>query len=322
MVETLNTDMIMGNERGLNMFSLYSLSFIPSMMDSAIDMSELRAQTSHIANIWSSDEEVSYEGLQRAMSNLSRMYSDTLSMSLRSGSATPCLLPLTANLSDFPVNDTCSSLSSFQTSLADSLQSSLIETPANLLRTSSDNLDANLVKIIPRPLFRDPLPSASAAASASFSPQTPSSSSTPTIIPAQSHIPCSLSPTAPPFFPKQNFSLTVNMPTAIIRDPTLDSLLQADTMEIGSNPPTMTEADLQFYHEAKPEVPRPVAVIKPEVVSQPDEDVHLLMSTDEPDSYTSYEEFAYRFRSYLNYDEDHDVEDDYLDDEEDAYFHK
>ena len=108
------------------------------------------------------------------------------------------------------------------------------------------------------------------------------------------------------------------MPTAIIRDPTLDSLLQADTMEIGSNPPTMTEADLQFYHEAKPEVPRPVAVIKPEVVSQPDEDVHLLMSTDEPDSYTSYEEFAYRFRNYLNYDEDYDVEDDYLDDEEDA----
>ena len=100
------------------MFSLYSLTYRPEQLDSAVDLefSELRQQTSHIANIFAKDEEISYDGLQRAMTNLSRMFSDTLSLSIRSGSPTPCLLPLTANISDFPADDCESSLSSFQSS--------------------------------------------------------------------------------------------------------------------------------------------------------------------------------------------------------------
>ena len=80
---------------------------------------------SHIANIVSKDSDLSYDGLQRAVSNLSRLYSDTLSLSTRAGSAEPCLLPLTANITDFPIVESESSLSSFHSSLVNSFQSSL-----------------------------------------------------------------------------------------------------------------------------------------------------------------------------------------------------
>ena len=111
------------------MFSLYCLSYWPTQLDSAIDLysSQLRNQTSHVASILADWPDVSHESLQRAMLNLSKLFSDTLSLSLRAGGSVPCLLPLRARLSEFTQNssNTCRSSSS----VVDSLQSSLIGPP-------------------------------------------------------------------------------------------------------------------------------------------------------------------------------------------------
>ena len=39
--------------------------------------------------------------------------------------------------------------------------------------------------------------------------------------------------------------------------------------------------------------------------SEEDNDIHLLIATDEPDSFTSYEELAERYKAWMNY-EHHD----------------
>ena len=136
------------------MFSLYSLTFLPQQLDSALELefSSLRKQTAHIANITASPAEFTYEGLERAVSNLSRMYSDTMSLSYIAGSPEPCLLPIMASISDFPVRDEESSLSSFQSSLVSSFQSSLINTSVDRA-LSPPHIPSNSIPIIPRPLL-------------------------------------------------------------------------------------------------------------------------------------------------------------------------
>ena len=82
-------------------------------------------------------------------------------------------------------------------------------------------------------------------------------------------------------------------------------------MELGSTTPTMTEDDLEFAEEVRRENERDRARQNTVVVHdctdyESDEDIHLLMSTDGPDSYTSYEEFANRYQLYFNH-EDNDA---------------
>ena len=52
-------------QSGLNLFSLYALTFPSEGLDSAVDLdfSEMRSQTSHIAVISSRDADLSYVGL-------------------------------------------------------------------------------------------------------------------------------------------------------------------------------------------------------------------------------------------------------------------
>ena len=81
------------------------------------------------------------------------MYSDSASLSALAGDFEPCLLPLSANITDFPVRDTESSLSSFQSSLVTSLQSSLTHSPTSLA-LSPPHISTEAIPIIPRPLVR------------------------------------------------------------------------------------------------------------------------------------------------------------------------
>ena len=131
-----------------------------------------------MANITARDADVSYEALQKAVDNLARMYNDSLNLSNRAGGGEPCPLPLKADLQDFDVHNTDSSLSSFQSSIVDSFQSSLLITPSRLALSP---LTADTVPIIPRPL-RAPKSSTPtittppATSSAQSSPSLPSSS--------------------------------------------------------------------------------------------------------------------------------------------------
>ena len=149
MIETVGTES--SGDYGLNFFSLYSLSFAPSGQDSALDLdfSRLRQQTSLIANITAHDRDLTYEGLQKAVDNLAKMYSDTLDLSSRAGNPDPCYLPISADIADFERHDTSNSLSSFQSSMADSLQMSLISSPVNLHITP---LSRDTIPIIPNPI--------------------------------------------------------------------------------------------------------------------------------------------------------------------------
>ena len=149
LIETVGTES--SSDYGMNFFALYSLTFAQSDQDSAVDLSfsVLRQRTSLIANITAKDSELSYESLQMAVDNLAKMYNDTLDLSTRAGNPDPCVLPLSADIADFKNHDTENSLSSFQSSLADSLQSSLICSPVNLHVTP---LAESTIPIIPRPL--------------------------------------------------------------------------------------------------------------------------------------------------------------------------
>ena len=157
MVETTSTTTVAGENRGLNMFSLYSLAYLPQQLDSALappdlELSDLRDNTVHIANIWGHDKDVTYDGLQRAVLNLSRMFTDTMSLSLHSGGVSSVLLPLTANVTDFPELDSESSLYSFQSSLVESFQTSLTTSNTNSLLATPQEPISGLVPIVPQPL--------------------------------------------------------------------------------------------------------------------------------------------------------------------------
>ena len=139
------------------MFSLYSLAYLPQQLDSALappdlELSDLRDNTVHIANIWGHDKDVTYDGLQRAVLNLSRMFTDTMSLSLHSGGVSSVLLPLTANVTDFPELDSESSLYSFQSSLVESFQTSLTTSNTNSLLATPQEPISGLVPIVPQPL--------------------------------------------------------------------------------------------------------------------------------------------------------------------------
>ena len=149
LIETVGTEN--NGDYGLNFFSLYSLSFAPNGQDSAVDLnfSRLRQRTALIANITARDCDLTYEGLQKAVDNLAKMYNDTLDLSSRAGNHDPCHLPISADIADFEKYDTGNSLSSFQSDLADSLQLSLIVSPVNLHITP---LSQDTIPIIPNPL--------------------------------------------------------------------------------------------------------------------------------------------------------------------------
>ena len=148
LIETVGTES--SCDYGMNFFSLYSLTFAQGDQDSAVNLSfsVLRRRTSLIANITARDSELSYESLQLAVDNLARMYNDTLELSLRAGNTEPCILPISADVTDFKLHESLT-LSSFQSSLAESLQSSLICSPTNLKVTPLSDVT---VPIIPKPL--------------------------------------------------------------------------------------------------------------------------------------------------------------------------
>ena len=87
---------------------------------------------------------------------------------------------------------------------------------------------------------------------------------------------------------------TVEMPTVIF-NAGIDDVLLADTMMMVDEPPMVEEADLLFYEEA---------AAQPHLLSHDnsDPDLHLLMSTHQPDNYTSYEELAHRYKSWIEED--------------------
>ena len=145
---------LMNGDRGLNIFSLYQLSVLRKQLDSglSLDASQFRDQCTHVANITGLDHQITHEALLAATRSLSRMFSDTLSLSIRAGSSEPCLLPITANITDFAWDESNSSLSSFQSSLVDSFQSSLISAPTDMTATPPGPLSPDVSRIIPQPL--------------------------------------------------------------------------------------------------------------------------------------------------------------------------
>ena len=145
---------LMNGDRGLNIFSLYQLSVLRKQLDSglSLDASQFRDQCTHVANITGLDHQITHEALLAATRSLSRMFSDTLSLSIRAGSSEPCLLPITANITDFAWDESNSSLSSFQSSLVDSFQSSLISAPTDMTATPPGPLSPDVSSIIPQPL--------------------------------------------------------------------------------------------------------------------------------------------------------------------------
>ena len=241
LAQSVNSDLIQG-ERGLNVFSLYQLSVLRSQLDSglSLDTSQFRDQTTHVANIWGRDDDVSHEGLQRAVNHLARMYSDTLSLSMSAGSAEPCLLPLTANITDFANEGDNSTLSSFQSSLADSLQASLVSAP--ILHSTPQPLTPDTIPIIPR-LIRSPpyIPRSIKPVSNHSSPTLTSAPTQP--IPARRPIP-RYEPAVPAF------SETADM-TTIKPNAGLDAIFSLDTvlMDSGTAPGVSTR-DLDFQASA------------------------------------------------------------------------
>ena len=257
MIETVGTES--SGDYGLNFFSLYSLSFAPSGQDSALDLdfSRLRQQTSLIANITAHDRDLTYEGLQKAVDNLAKMYSDTLDLSSRAGNPDPCYLPISADIADFERHDTSNSLSSFQSSMADSLQMSLISSPVNLHITP---LSRDTIPIIPNPI---PTPKSS-------TPNLPSNIRLQSYHNPAAHLP---SPTVflptPPEMLDKNLSDTVEMRTVLFREPSddddelmlsfnaLDILLPVPTLELldgledSMDYPEVTTADLSFVSMAE-----------------------------------------------------------------------
>ena len=138
-----------------------------------LSFSRLRENTTLIANISAKDADVSHEGLQKAVDNLARMYSDTISLSSRAGDTEACVLPMSADIREFgKANE--SSLSSFQSSLVDSLQLSLTSSPRSLHLTP---LSEDTVPIIPH-LLRAPKSSTPNNASANNVLVSPLSSNT------------------------------------------------------------------------------------------------------------------------------------------------
>ena len=317
------------DDAGLNLFSLYSLTVYPQQLDSAVglDTSSLRDQTDHIANIWGKDAEVSHESLQRVVLNMSRMFMDTLSLSTRAGNPEPCLLPLTANISDFYSNDDDSSLTSFRSSLVESFQTSLIDHAGSFLNsTPTGPLSPLLTPIVPQPLPGSPAdhhnPTVSfpqrhqlSALAQAFTPARDQARANRRMInsPLSQAVPtqCPRCPTAKSGFTEIfgfeetdfwqrathliNSGDTVDM-TTLTPNTGLQDVLNQDTVMM-STVPVVTEEDLNFVTEAAAGT----------IVNH---------ESNNTDNFTTYEELSRRYQYVMT------VSDSDEDDEEDFYFHK